>query len=478
MQNVGWRVGGLDGRSRRPSGILHFAPLLAAMTLTACSTVPMPALDADTPPDWGAAETGEWPGEEWWDAFGSGELRGLMGQVRERNLSLENAERSLRQAQLALIDAGFDLYPSPVVNFNAAGSYSGAAPPGGSFRDGGSDSGSLALSLSYADILSKPYRFEAAEAAYESAAAQLAATRLNLLGTAASTYFRILYARDQIEAAKLNLQNAEAIERITRARVEAGVLTPIDALQQQIAVQRQRNALAQLRQDEYAARAALALLVAEPVRNFDVQATTLDGLQTPSVAPGLPSELLVRRPDIVQAEMSLRRARANVAIARNALLPGISLTASANTASNDLRQLTSDNSVAASLSASLVQNVFDFGRRGRARESARLAMESSLAGYREIVIRAFNDIEIALGNIELLDSLSKIALEDLKRAEESLRIAEVRYREGVIDYQRVLTAQDFLYSARNNVLSNKRAHLNAIVSLYQSLGGGWRKDGG
>ncbi|MDE0129310.1 MAG: efflux transporter outer membrane subunit [Gammaproteobacteria bacterium] len=478
MQKMAWEFASLNGKSRITAIVRPFAPLLATIALAGCSTVSMPALDADTPPDWGAAATGEWPGEEWWDAFGSGELRDLMQQVQERNLSLESAERSLRQAQLALIDAGFDLYPSPVVNFNASGRYSGSAPPGGAFQDDASDFGSLALSLHYADILSKPYRFEAAEAAYESAAAQLAATRLNLLGTAASTYFRILHTRDRIEAARLNLQNAEAIERITRARVEAGVLTPIDALQQQIAVQRQRNALAQYRQEEYTARAALALLVAEPVRNFDVQATTLDGLLTPSVAPGLPSELLIRRPDIVQAEMNLRRARANVAIARNALLPVMSLTASANTASSDLRKLTSDNSVAASLSASLVQNVFDFGRRGRARESARLAMDSSLASYREIVIRAFNDIEIALGNIELLDSLSRIALEDLRRAEESLRIAEVRYREGVIDYQRVLTAQDFLYSARDNVLSNKRAHLNAIVSLYQSLGGGWTKDGG
>ena len=192
------------------------ASVTAAVALSACSTASMPALDGDTPQDWGAAATGEWPGEEWWSAFGSEELHTLMQQVQERNLGLENAERSLRQAQLALIDAGFDLYPTPVVSFNASGSYSGFAPPGGEFRDGASDSGSLALSLSYADILSKPYRFEAAEAAYESAAAQLAATRLNLQGTAASTYFRILYARDQIEAARLNLQNAEAIERITR----------------------------------------------------------------------------------------------------------------------------------------------------------------------------------------------------------------------------------------------------------------------
>ena len=451
----------------------HTFPMLTALALVGCGTASMPALDSDVPPDWGEADTGEWPGEEWWKAFGSEELSGIMQLVEERNLDLKNAERSFRQAQLALIDAGFDLYPTPIVDFNAGASYSGFEPPGGDFSDGRTESARLGLGVAYADILSKPYRYDLAEASYESAATQLAGTRLNIRVLAASTYFRILFARDQIAAARQNLQTAEFIERITQARVDAGILTPIDALQQQIQVQRQRNAVAQLRQEEYAARAALAILVAEPVRNFDVQGATLADLATPSVAPGLPSELLVRRPDIVQAELSLRRARANVGIARNALLPNISLTGSVSNASDSLKELTSDNTFSVGLSASLAQNVFDFGRRGRARESAKLQMESSLASYRQTVIRAFNDIEIALGNIELLDSLDRIALEDLRRAEESLRIAEVRYREGVIDYQRVLTAQDFLYSARNGVLSNKRGHLNAILNLYQALGGGW-----
>ena len=451
----------------------HTIPMLAALALAGCGTAAMPALDSDVPPDWGAAAGGEWPGEQWWEAFGSEELSAVMQRVEERNLDLKNAERSFRQAQLALIDAGFDLYPAPIVDFNAGGTYSGVEPPGGDFSDGRAESARLGLGVAYADILSKPYRYGLAEASYESAATQLAGTQLGIRVLAASTYFRVLFARDQIEAARQNLQTAEFIERITQARVDAGILTPIDALQQQIQVQRQRNAVAQLRQEEYAARAALAILVAEPVRNFDVQGATLADLATPSVAPGLPSELLARRPDIVQAELSLRRARANVGIARNALLPSISLTGSASNASDSLRELTSDNSFSVGLSASLAQNVFDFGRRGRARESAKLQMESSLASYRQTVIRAFNDIEIALGNIELLDSLDRIALEDLRRAEESLRIAEVRYREGVIDYQRVLTAQDFLYSARSGVLSNKRGHLNAILNLYQALGGGW-----
>jgi len=436
----------------------------------------MPALDTDVPPDWGETAVGEWPGEEWWEAFGSEELSDIIQFVEERNLNLKNAERNLEQARLALIDAGFDLYPTPIVDFNAGATYIGTEPPRGSFSDRRTESARLSLGVSYGDILSKPYRYDLAEASFESAATQLASTQLNIRVLASSTYFRILFSRDQIEAAKLNLQTAEFIERITQARVDAGVLTPVDALQQQIAVQRQRNAVAQLRQDELAARAALAILAAESVRDFNVQGTTLASLQTPTVAPGLPSELLVRRPDIAQAELKLRSARVNVAIARNTLLPSIGLTGSTNTASDSLRVLASGNSFSVSLGVTLAQSVFDFGRRGRAKESAWLQMESVLASYRHTVIRAFNDIEIALGNIELLASLEQIALEDLKRAEESLRIAQVRYREGVIDYQRVLTAQNLLYGARNAVLSNKRAYLNAIVGLYWALGGGWSRD--
>ena len=220
------------------------------------------------PPDWGETAAGEWPKEDWWNAFGSDELSSLMLRVQESNLSLQNAGRALIQAQLALTDAGFDLYPTPIVDFGANTTYSGSEVPGKGFSDGRTESARLLLGVGYADILSKPYRYEVAEATYEAAVAQLASTRLNLLGTAASTYFSILFTRDQIEAAQLNLQNAETIERITRARLEAGVLTPIDALQQQIQVQRQRNALAQLRQQEYAARAALAVLLAEPRAGF------------------------------------------------------------------------------------------------------------------------------------------------------------------------------------------------------------------
>ncbi|MDH4127022.1 MAG: TolC family protein, partial [Gammaproteobacteria bacterium] len=221
-------------------------------------------------------------------------------------------------------------------------------------------------------------------------------------------------------------------------------------------------------------RSALALLVADSVTAFDVSATTLDQVRIPEVQPGLPSSLLQRRPDIVQAEADLALARADVDLARLAYLPNISLTGSAQLASTSLGDIVNDGTTAVTASASLAQLLLDNGGRGRNVERRRLELESSLASYRETVIGAFNEIEVTLGNIELLDALGVVAADDLRRAEESFRIAEARYREGVADFQTVLISQNQLFNSRNNFFDNKLARLNAVIGLYQALGGGWQ----
>jgi outer membrane protein TolC len=296
------------------------------------------------------------------------------------------------------------------------------------------------------------------------------------LGTAASTYFRILLLRDRIEAARLNLKNAEAIARIVDARVRAGTVTPIDGLQQRIAVQRQANSIRSLIQDELAARSSLALLVAESVNDVIVDATTLEDLSVPQVQPGLPAELLIRRPDVVQSEANLRVSRANVNLVRTAFLPNISLTGSASLIGDSVGDLVDADDALVSATASIVQTLLDNGSRRRNLARSRLDLETSLADYRKTVIAAFNEIEVSLANIELLDALAQFAADDLARAEEAFRISEVRYREGVDEYQTVLTTQNTLFSVRNNYYDNKLARLNAIVALYQALGGGWSKN--
>jgi outer membrane protein TolC len=210
------------------------------------------------------------------------------------------------------------------------------------------------------------------------------------------------------------------------------------------------------------------------VQGFDIAGQTLQNVEVPRVQPGLPSELLARRPDLYEAEMSLRGAAVNVSIVRRQLFPQISLTASASSSSFELTNvLASPAQSFAGISASFVQLLLDNGQRRRNIEQSKLLLESSLSSYRRAVLGAFNEVEVALSNIQLLEELAEVAASSLAAAEESFRIAEVRYREGVADFETVLVSQNSLFNTRNAFLDNKLQRLNAIVAFYQALGGGW-----
>lgn len=454
--------------------------ILVLALISGCANTPLPELPAsDVPDEWtGPVSAGavKWPALDWWNTFESQELTELMALIEERNLDLANNRRNLREAQLNLRDAGFDLYPTPVLDVGLSERYSGSKAGGGSYSDSGSGSADISLGVAYTDILSKPDQYDSDVARFESSVALVADVRLNTLGTAASTYFSVLLLRDRIDAENRNLQNAEQIEKIVRARVEAGTVAPIDSLQQRIAVQRIRNNIQSLVQDELAARSSLALLLADSVQDTDVTAITLENIQVPKVQPGLPADLLLRRPDIVQAEANLRISRANVDLVRLAFWPNISITGSASVIGEDVGDLLDADDIVVNATAGLVQTILDNGQRRRNLERSKLELETSLANYRKAVISAFNEIEVTLSNIELLDQLGQFAIDDLARAEEAFRIAEVRYREGVDDFQTVLQTQNTLFDVRNSYYNNKLARLNAIIAFYQALGGGWQRN--
>lgn len=454
-----------------------FAVGSAAVLLAACTATPLPTLPAsDVPEAWqGGDAAPEWPPLDWWRAFGSDELTALVGQVRERNFELGNSARALRAAELALEDTDRARWPRVALTTSTGQRYAGAGTRG-DYADSGGESLGLNLRAPSSDVLGIRPRHQAALASYDSAVAQAADTRLRVFATTANTYFEILLLRDRMEAARANIENADAIAGIVTARVDAGAALASDAMRQQIVARRQRNTLRTLELDVLRSRAALALLVGTSVWAFDVDATTLADVRVPVVAPGLPSALLARRPDLVQAEATLRDARANVDLARLAFLPRIDLTADAGATSASLGNVVAQGATALSVSADLVLTLFDLGRRGRDLEASRLRLESLLADYRRAVIAAFNEVEVALANLTLLRSFAELLADDVRLAEESLRIAEARYREGAGEFEALLGAQTTLYGAREATLNNKLRVLQAVVALYRALGGGWRVD--
>ena len=458
--------------------ILFLLPVSCSVLLSSCTLTELPELSlSDVPQMWQGPlveEAEVWPDTDWWNAFNDKELSELILQVQENNLDLEINQRNLESAQIALREAGYNLLPIPIVDIGTGANYSETR------IDGVDTSGStnvpfdLGASFTYNDILSRPSTYERAVADYDSRVAQVADVALNTLGTAASTYFQLLLTRDKIEASRQNVENAEAIYRIAQARVDAGVAVPIEALQQQIALERERNNLRGFIQNDLATRSSLALLSGRTVQGFDVDGQTLQEIQVPAVQPGLPSELLVRRPDLVQAEANLRSARASVDIVKTDLFPQISLTGGINASSTSLSELVSDPDTFISVNANLVQTLLDNGQRFRNINQATLSMENSLYSYRRAVIGAFNEVEVLLSNIQLLEAQGIVAFQNLDAAEEAFRIAQVRYEEGVADFQTVLNAQNTLFATRNSYLDNKLLQLNAMVGLFQALGGGWQ----
>jgi multidrug efflux system outer membrane protein len=454
--------------------------LIPALLLSsACAVMePPPLPESDVPerfigPVFDEADV--WPKTDWWNNFNDAELSAFIEEVKANNLDLANNRRNLESAQISLREAGLARWPTPELTLSDATSYSRTSLDGVTVARGNQNSETeLAASFVYSGILTKPATYKRDLTDYDSQLAQTADVAINTLGTATSTFFQLLLIRDRIVAARQNLDNAEVIGRIAQARVDAGVSVPIDALQQQIQIEQQRTALLSLMQSDLSARASLALLVGKHVQGFDIVGQTLQNVEVPRVQPGLPSELLVRRPDLYQAETSLRGAAVNVSIARRSLFPQISLTATASSSSFELANvLASPAQSFAGISASLVQTLLDNGQRRRNIEQAKLSVESSLAIYRRTVLTAFNEVEVALSNIQLLEEQAEVAASSLAAAEEAFRIAEVRYREGVADFETVLLAQNTLFSTRNSFLDNKLQRLNAILSFYQALGGGW-----
>jgi outer membrane protein TolC len=190
--------------------------------------------------------------------------------------------------------------------------------------------------------------------------------------------------------------------------------------------------------------------------------------------------LLTRRPDILAAEANLRSAHADLAAARAALFPSISLTAAGgvqNPALNAAVLTLPGTGAMVNLGASVVQVIFDHGRLRAVRAEAEAKDEELLAAYRTAIIAALRDVENALAAIHHFDAASPFQMEFLAQSEQAFEGAKLRYQAGSGDFLVLLEAQRTVYAARDQAVQNKLARLQALVTLCKVLGGGWTKQG-
>jgi len=218
------------------------------------------------------------------------------------------------------------------------------------------------------------------------------------------------------------------------------------------------------------------LLLGRPPENFDVRADNLDSLREPVIAAGLPSELLTRRPDVVVAEGNLRAAHANLAAARAALFPSLTLTAGAGVQNPALpATVLTIPGVGPSYSvvASLTQPIFEHGRLQAQRDEAAAKEQELLASYRAAIIAALVDVEKALAAVQHLDAVREFQQGSVSESERAFEGAQLRYQRGSGDFLTLLESQRTLYAARDQFAQYRLARLQALVALCKALGGGW-----
>lgn len=314
---------------------------------------------------------------------------------------------------------------------------------------------------------------DAALARYLSTVAAERAFRLSLIGDVASAYFTLLEAEERIDLAQATLESRQEELRIAQQRLEAGITSALDFRQAQALVTQAETELSAVKLNRAQTRNLLAVLVGGPVSGGLPEGRTLQEQDLAgNLDAGLPSDLLLMRPDIIAAEYDLQAARFDIGAARAAFFPTISLTGTAGFASTDLDNLVGDDGFSWRFGPSIDIPIFDWGRREANLDVAEAREIIQVAAYERTVQGAFREVSDALAGRRWLAEQVDAQERNVQALEAIARLARLRYREGVARYLEVLDAERNLFTARQNLVSLERQLWEAHVSLYLALGGG------
>ena len=444
---------------------------------------PEPGLDIPTGYNYGprnpvVAEAAV-PPLDWWRSFRSRELTEIIEAAREGNLDIAAAIARIVQADANARITGAALLP--VVDLNGSATRvrtSQSTSVGGTSGSlGGSERNLLSTSLTASYEIDFWGKNRSALLAQEQLAVASRFDRevvgLTTVVSAANAYFQVLAAQDRLRVARQNLESADRVLKLINQRLQAGTASALDTAQQESLVNNQRAAIPPLEQTLRQNKVTLALLMGRSPESVKVRGGSLRSIAYPRVTPGLPSELLTQRPDIREAEANLASANANVENARAQLLPSITLTGEGGYQSAILRTLLRPESMFFTLTAGLTQPIFEGGRLLGNLDLQKGKQDELLQNYRKAVISGFADVENALDDIRKTAEREKLQREVVTSSQRAFDISEQRLREGTVDLVTVLQTQQTLYVAQDALVQARLAHVQAIVSLYQALGGGW-----
>ena len=460
--------------------------VLAGLGLAGCTVgpkyarPPAPAPQAwKTAPPWEVAVPRDAvPKGTWWTIFNDSQLNAYQQQLLTANQSLAAAKNRLDQARALARVASAGFFPQLTADpsgqrVRASGNRPLLAskppiPPDTEYNF------MIPFALSYeVDLFGRVRRnMEAANAALQSTAADLANVQLVLASELAADYFSLR----ELDAETAVVQELVSIERkgleLVQRRHEGGVANGLEVAQQAALLDATVAQVSLLQQQRAQYEHALAVLTGNPASTFSVPVAPLRTVPPP-VPLGVPSDVLERRPDIATYERLMAYQNAQVGIATTAFYPHITLSGSGGWQSRDIATLVNAPSTFWSLGSDLLQPIFSGGRNRANLEAAKAGYNEAVANYREAVLTAFQQVEDGLSGLQTLSqalATQRTAVDDSRRA---LTLANNRYTGGLTTYLDVITAQTTLLN--NERLATQLLGQQMVASLYlvKALGGGW-----
>ncbi|HTP65901.1 MAG TPA: AdeC/AdeK/OprM family multidrug efflux complex outer membrane factor [Geobacteraceae bacterium] len=297
--------------------------------------------------------------------------------------------------------------------------------------------------------------------------------QISLVAEVANNYLTLAADREQLKLAKDTLASQQASYQLIKSRYEAGMSSALDLHQAQTSVDTARVDIARfttfVAQDEN----ALNLVVGSRVEADLLPSALSDTLTAvKELQPGLPSDVLLRRPDILQAENLLKGANANIGAARAAFFPRITLVSSVGFGSDDLTGLFKGGSFVWKFAPQISLPIFDAGSNRANLKVAEVDRDIAVARYEKAIQTAFREVADALAQRGTIDDQLAAQKSLTEATGESYRLSQARYERGINSYLNVLDSQRSLYSAQQGLISVNLTRLSNLVILYKVLGGG------
>lgn len=460
--------------------------LVASLTLSGCQSLVWPDYlrpKVDTPDRYievSQDRAVNQVAKDWWTLYQDETLNQLVTSALKHNADIKVAVANIEQADAVMKEAGTFLLPS--IALDAGGTRSRVTEAGAFpvFGDNPRESYNFKFGTNFElDFWGKLSR------AKESARASALASRyakdtvaLSLSGLVAGQYLTLRSLEKQIEIAEQNLVSRDESLALTKRRLEGGIVSALDVYQAEVASTNLRAQISDLKRLKSLSLNQLALLTGDldlAVRGLGQAKADIMALPMPPVPPvGLPSSLLESRPDVRQAEEQMIAANANIAVAKAALYPSISLTASWGGESLELQDVLKSAARIWTGGLSLNLPIFNGGRLNARVDQEAAKQKKALATYERTIQTAFTEVNDALINLRQQTQREQSLQTSQESAKKMLALSENRYQSGYSAYIEVLDAQRTYNETSLAFVQARQARLSASVDLFKVLGGGWQ----